>query len=205
MKVSEPFDDLHRYCCESNEIKTGVCDMRFYEVLKNGRSFHGRSFNWSLPTDGVPGKWHRLVGNVVPCHHGFHITTEPALWMDVAADVFEVEVVGEPLNCDKPDKFVCGEIRLLKKLSVTELEKLQIFSEGEHTISVGKAFAFGSAKLSVRGSSSAVLWGSSLAVKWSANAKQSTEDSAIVIDRSTPGKPKIIGEHQRENWKYSNY
>lgn len=116
--------------------------------------------------------------------------------MDADADVFEVEVIGEPLNCGAPDKFVCGEIRLLKKLSVAELEPLLIFSQGEHTVSVGKAFAFGSAKLSVWGSSSAELWGSSSAVKWSANAKQSTKDSAIVIDRSVSGKPKIIGEHQ---------
>jgi hypothetical protein len=50
----------------------------YYKILKNGRSCNGGKMTWSLPKDGVPGKWHEVTGDLVRCQNGLHLTSEPS-------------------------------------------------------------------------------------------------------------------------------
>ncbi len=136
----------------------------YYKVLKNGESFHGGSHKWPLPTADAPGEWVEHSGSLEPCAAGLHVTTEPAAWMDVGATVFLSEIDGEILPCDTAEKFVCRRVRLVRALTAAELVPLQIFSEGEHVVSQGKAFAFGVSRVEAWGSSSVEAWGSSRVV-----------------------------------------
>lgn len=48
-----------------------------YKVVMDGCSVYGGDLEWSLPTDGKPGDWHAVEGDLVQCRNGLHLTNNP--------------------------------------------------------------------------------------------------------------------------------
>ena len=118
--------------------KTGI------KVLRNGSSFHGGYFKWSLPTqdkDGkwTPGEWTPPVKPVV-CSSGYHLTTMPTEWWDsdnecVAYLVeYKGRVDGLPVLKDSKGKFAVEKCRLLRPLTPGELARHRIYTKETHSI-----------------------------------------------------------------------
>src|ERR1700677_3203555 len=111
-----------------------------YKVLVNGRSCHGGTFKWSLPSKGKPGKWHSIKSKVQVCSIGFHLTDDPTKWFDKKnAVIYVAEGSGKSETLE--DKTAFEKARLIRKLSDVELARLQIFKTGTHTVTEGTAVA----------------------------------------------------------------
>jgi hypothetical protein len=183
---------------------------KLYKVLVDGKSSHGGNLTWKLPKGLKPGAWHEVEGEVQICYNGLHLTTDPAVWWKKDCKIYEVEAEG--VVADATDKCAAKRVRLLKELSVKELESLNIFSSGSHEVKAGKAIAcnsaqvtacnsavvtaYGSARVTAYNSAvvtaydSAVVTasGSATIIKWSSDAKVELKDLAFVVDRSNPNK-----------------
>ena len=123
----------------------------YYKVLLDGKSFHGGEFEWSLPKNGKPGKWHSVVGDLRMCLHGFHLTDNPQKWWNRDAKCYEVEYK-DALQPNE-DKICVRKVRLVKELTHDDLAKLQIFYSGEHVVTEGTALAYNSSTVKAYGSS----------------------------------------------------
>jgi hypothetical protein len=106
------------------------------------RSCHGGNFQWDPPIlKGVgswkPGKWTFPVRPSLCCS-GYHLTDDPSQWWDKQnSHAYFVEYRGrvDGLFTDSGDRKIAVEsCRLLRPLTAKELEKYNIFTEGEHTI-----------------------------------------------------------------------
>lgn len=99
--------------------------VQLYKVLRNGLSWHGGTFAWSLPTkndDGTwkPGDWHEVEGTIELCRHGLHLTDSPMQWYGEGATIYAVEAEGV-VGLDKiesaPDrKVVARRVRLMREV-----------------------------------------------------------------------------------------
>jgi len=152
-------DKLNRNTRNVMKPKTGI------KVLRNGSSFHGGYFKWSLPTqdkDGkwTPGEWTPPVKPVV-CSSGYHLTTMPTEWWDsdnecVAYLVeYKGRVDGLPVLKDSKGKFAVEKCRLLRPLTPGELARHRIYTKGTHSIIVSRgktAIVSGDAVLYCHGS-----------------------------------------------------
>lgn len=92
-----------------------------YKVLVDGRSCHGGSLKWSLPSqqkDGSwkPGKWHSAKGDLQICQNGIHLTKEPFRWYKTGWQVFEAEAAG--VAEWRQDKCVARKARLLRPIEI---------------------------------------------------------------------------------------
>jgi hypothetical protein len=92
---------------------------KLYKVLtKDGRAPFNPKYEYSLPKDGKPGRWHWVKKDVVPCVHGLHCTDEHNLyraWFDhLDYRLFEVETSGPVYN--DGSKYVCKHLRLAKEI-----------------------------------------------------------------------------------------
>ena len=126
-----------------------MTETQYYKVLVDGQSFHGGSLTWGLPTQGAdgewtPGAWHEVDGGVVVCRNGLHLTSAPANWMRPGATVYLAEHSGET-DTDGGDKIAARRARLLRPATSAELAALRIFVDGEHAVTDGVAWAYGSA------------------------------------------------------------
>ena len=89
--------------------------MKLYKWLIDGnKPAHGGKGKWGLPKRGKPGRWLKIKGQLVPCHHGLHLCREGDLLRWMAQDLYEAEYRGELIKHD--DKVVVREARLLKRL-----------------------------------------------------------------------------------------
>ena len=129
-----------------------------YKVLSHEGTSRsgGLPIAWSLPSEGVPGNWQEVEGEIVMCRAGLHLTTTPALWWYEKSSpaegprprIFEVEVSGLLLrpNGDvafSGDKCVARRVRLLREITdPAELGLLGVFLSWGHEIREGKGFAY---------------------------------------------------------------
>lgn len=103
------------------------------KVLLSGRSFHGGKLKWPLPklnTDGTyePGAWLPKT-KVAICNTGYHLTYAPQEWWSESQKcvAYVVEYRGKRQVHNRGDKFAVPEVRLLRPLTVEELEQFGIF------------------------------------------------------------------------------
>jgi len=113
------------------------------KVLLSGRSFHGGKLKWPLPklnTDGTyePGAWLPKT-KVAICNTGYHLTYAPQEWWSESQKcvAYVVEYRGKRQVHNRGDKFAVPEVRLLRPLTVEELEQFGIF-HGDGEIPVKK-------------------------------------------------------------------
>jgi len=99
----------------------------YYKVLgKDGRSCHGGSAQWSLPTDDGPGEWMPEIVDIKPCASGYHVCTMEQLLAWLGPAIYEVECGGEHAACD--DKHVFGRARLLRRLDAWNERTARLFA-----------------------------------------------------------------------------
>lgn len=88
--------------------------VKYYKVLVDGKSCHGGTFTWSLPTEDMPGDWNSVEGAIKLCENGLHVTTNPNHWWKDGCTVYEVEIDGEIGGRDDAKaKIVVPKVRLL--------------------------------------------------------------------------------------------
>ena len=87
-----------------------------YKVLLDGRSMHGGTLAWSLPTqdgdDWVPGDWHTVEGPIEVCERGLHLTSDPTQWLKAGCEVYLAEGRGDSQT--REDKTAFAAARLLR-------------------------------------------------------------------------------------------
>jgi len=90
---------------------------RYFKILVDGKSCHGGNANWSLPDGDNPGKWMPKLTKLVPCKRGYHIVLAHQIpqWLKEDCQIFELETSGKVI-AHKDDKFVCGKVRLIKRM-----------------------------------------------------------------------------------------
>jgi hypothetical protein len=126
----------------------------FFKVLSaDGKSKNGGSLQWSLPTvsaDGTvtPGAWHEVAGAIRICRTGLHLTSDPKEWWEPGCTIYLAEHDG--IMGREDDKIVTRRARILRLATVAELAAVKIFTEGQHSVSNGRARASGSASVRVR-------------------------------------------------------
>ena len=149
----------------------------YYKVLLDGKSFHGGGFEWSLPKNGKPGKWHSVVGDLRMCLHGFHLTDNPQKWWDRNAKCYEVEYK-DALQPNE-DKICVRKVRLVKELTHDDLAKLQIFYSGEHVVTEGTALAYNSSTVKAFGSSTVEAYNSSTVTAYNSSTVKAYNSSTV--------------------------
>ena len=139
----------------------------WFKVLVNGKSCHGGEMTWSLPTkqkngQWKPGEWHDAGGKPVMCGHpGIHLTKEPAKWAGDKSQFYIAEYDGEIVD-DGTDKISCRKVRLLREASIEELESVNVFFTGTHSISDGTAAVYGGTIKSVSGGTIKFVYGGTI-------------------------------------------
>jgi len=95
-----------------------------YKVLTfDGKSpFVCEEYNWSLPTEAEPGKWHEEL-NPKP-GLGLHVTFCPTRWMSNPETDVAYEAEAEGLVVDKMDLHAARakRVRLVRKLTKQEIK-----------------------------------------------------------------------------------
>ena len=89
---------------------------RYWKVLDaNGRSCHGGSFRWSLPTwdarkGWVPGEWTPPITNLEPCARGYHVCRDEDLLVWLGPRIYACEVRGTIIEAE--NKVAVTSVRL---------------------------------------------------------------------------------------------
>ena len=95
-----------------------------YKLTRDGRSPH-MGYEWSLPLRGEPGQWHEVEGELKPHANGFHLTSDPKRHWSGRYEVWLVETEGEAV-CVREDEWCARKVRLMRRLSPTELDALNV-------------------------------------------------------------------------------
>ena len=155
-----------------------------YKVLVDGRSCHGGSLEWSLPTAKreafTPGDWHAVSGDLQLCWHGLHLTTTPAAWWKPGCTIYAAEATGRLVASNEPDgKVVVARARLLRPLNAKELAAVNIFTEGVHTAKPGLTLALGNSTVTARGNSTVTARENSTVTAWGNSTVTARENSTV--------------------------
>ena len=165
---------------------------RLYKTLRDGKSWHGGEHTWSLPTQGADGEWTpgEWTPRVAPevCEKGWHLTTEPARWWSADAGVacYLAEHDGA-VSGNGGDKVSCERVRLLRPLTEDELAAVGIYTRGEHAVSGGIVWAWGSATVRARGPATVWAWGSARVHVGEQSAVIAMRGAGLVLTRSDEG------------------
>ena len=96
--------------------------MKGYKALsKEGKAIYGNSMGYRL------NKWYKMRSNIKikPCKRGYHffnnIRDIVALFYGGGYDIYEIEAKGDIIKDDT--KYVCSEIKLIRKLTEKEINK----------------------------------------------------------------------------------
>jgi hypothetical protein len=134
----------------------------YYKVLLNGASCNGGNIQYSLPVEigeekWAPGQWHELRGPLSRPDNALHATKDPAYWWQDGAECFFIEFEGHTendfYNTGCGQKIWGLKARLVRKCTKEELEKVQVFFNGEHTVNSGAVSANGNSTVSANGNS----------------------------------------------------
>lgn len=113
-----------------------------FKILIDKKIASRRRFLWDVPTDG-PGKWHSIEGDLdlVMKQRGFHVTTEPEMWLKNKCDIYECEA-SDGFTFDN-EEYVFRNVRLIKKRNdlkpnywielekfLSQMEKIDIRKKG---------------------------------------------------------------------------
>jgi hypothetical protein len=148
-----------------------------FKVLRDGRSCHGGSLTWPLPSqneDGswTPGEWVEVSGPLSMCSNGLHLTTNPREWYVEAAQVYAAEYDGEIVRDDGSDKVCVRRARLLSEVAWSDHG---VYHEGHHDLyGNAQATLYGNAQARLYGNAQATLYGNAQATLYG-NA-QATSD-----------------------------
>ena len=152
---------------------------KLYKVLVDGKSCYGGTLAWSLPSDGAPGDWHRVDGQLSMCNRGIHLTSDPASWWVNGCRVYEAEAE-EIAGVDGDSKTLCRGARLMRELTdAIELQSLRIYTSGSHQISSGKIVASGSASVRASGSASVRAYGSASVVAYGSASVEASDSASV--------------------------
>ena len=156
----------------------------YYKVLLDGKSFHGGDFEWSLPENGKPGKWHSVKGDLKMCERGFHLTDNPPKWWDRTAKCYEVEY--KDALAPQDDKICVRKVRLVRELTEDDLVRLQIFYSGTHKVTSGNALAYDSSQVTAYDSSRVTAYDSSQVTAYDSSQVTAHDSSRVeACDSST--------------------
>jgi hypothetical protein len=106
---------------------------KYYKILDNdGKSCHGGTTAWSLPTkneDGTwtPGEWMpEIGGELIPCNNGYHLCRPQDLlsWLHEAC--YEAEIGSEMVEDE--NKIVVRQVRLLRRVEGYNERTLRLFA-----------------------------------------------------------------------------
>jgi phage gp45-like len=137
-----------------------------FKVLRDGRSCHGGSLTWPLPSqneDGswTPGEWVEVSGPLSMCSNGLHLTTNPREWYVEAAQVYAAEYDGEIVRDDGSDKVCVRRARLLSEVAWSDHG---VYHEGHHDLyGNAQATLYGNAQARLYGNAQATLYGNAQA------------------------------------------
>ena len=142
--------------------ENSVTQVNLYKVLRDGKSCHGGSLTWPLPTqrdDGswTPGEWVKLDNRrkLALCENAIHLTDQPASWYLPDAQCWLAEYRGETsgeLSGRWGSKIGVRKARLLRPVA---WDDVAVWSSGDHTLRTGVGRAYDSA--TVRASDSATV------------------------------------------------
>ena len=147
-------------------MKTAATEKRYWKVVRDGRSCHGGTHDWSLPTPDGPGGWHVLPPDTTPrlCVTGYHVTELPACWYERGCTVYLVEIRGVTTDPDwddphDPTKIAVAECRLIREATAEELVAAGIYLHGQHECRrPGKSLALGNSTVTALGNSTVTAW-----------------------------------------------
>ena len=97
-----------------------------FKILGSNReAVHGGTGRWP-----VPGEWHRVHGDLIPCENGLHVCRVRDLiyWMREGAWVWRVETNPRFTRVEQVDKLVVREARLTKPVGVLTARVLRLFA-----------------------------------------------------------------------------
>ena len=149
-----------------------------------GRSCHGGTLQWPLPTqdaDGswTPGDWQQVTGDLILCQNALHLTDQPAGWYQAAARCWRAEYRGETVGeIDGGWQSKIG-VREARLVAPVEWDAVAVWTSGEHTLNAGIARASGSATVEASGSATVWAYGSAT-VEAYGSATVRAYDSATV-------------------------
>ncbi len=177
-----------------------------FKILVDGRSCHGGTLEWSLPTADGPGAWHEVQGPTQLCRRGLHLATDPRKWLKPGCRIYVVDAEGIGERADADCKIVVQRARLVRELTPEEYEWCRVLTRGVHVVTDGEWIAYGSATVraygsatvdaydsaTVRayGSATVRAYGSATATSWSGAPRVSLSGYAVWVDR-TSGRPVV--------------
>lgn len=95
-----------------------------YKLTRDGRSPY-QGYEWTLPSRSEPGEWHEVTGDLVPHRNAFHLTSDPKEHWRNGLEVWRVETEGETV-CVRGDEWCARKVRLVKRLSPSDLDALNV-------------------------------------------------------------------------------
>lgn len=166
-----------------------MTDTQFYKVLVAGKSAHGGSLEWSLPTNDEPGEWQEVTGSPVLCEQGLHLTTDLKEWWKPGAEAYLVEVAEDAKRTEfdsSASKIAVSKCRLVRKLTPGELADLGIIVAGAtREIRSGTVIVDGGT-VRACGSSTVKAWGSSTVEAYDSSTVEACGSSTVeACDSST--------------------
>ena len=99
--------------------------MKGYKALsKDMKAIFGDGMQYELD------KWYKMEGKIIPCERGYHFFDNIRdifyLFYRYNCDIYEIESKGNIIKDDDNDyngKYVCSEIKLVKRLTQEEINK----------------------------------------------------------------------------------
>jgi hypothetical protein len=103
-----------------------VTELLFKVLNEHGRPHNGGTGDWPLPSNGKPGKWLRVEGDLVPCENGIHLCRPDQLVEWLGPTIWLAEAGKERI--DAGDKIVVRRARLLSKVEAWDDKSARLFA-----------------------------------------------------------------------------
>ncbi len=109
--------------------------MKYFKVLKGGKSCNGGTGEWDVPTNGKPGEWMPKINDIIPCQRGYHLCRAENLVVWLNEEIYEAEGRGKFIRHDE-NKYIFPEAKLLRKLGTWNEKSARLFAAdcAEHVL-----------------------------------------------------------------------